>query len=321
MMGRPDPAVKRRSARASAPARARATPGAVAVAAAAVAVLLMPSGVACGRRIELLAKVPLPAAPRLAAPRIVAAISDAAAIDEDPTFTADLVELYFMSNRTGTKDIWTSRRAAAGDAWGTPALVAELSTPADNDWSPCVSSSGLSIWFASDRAGGRGKIWFSSRPRRTDAWSPPALVAELSGDDVDFAPAVDATETMMLFSSNRTGSAGYDIYLSTRASPGAAWGPPAAVAPLDSGSDEYDPFVARAGLIVFFTSMRSGMGDLYWSSRASAADPFAPPTRLDDADSDAYDSDSTLSADLGYMMFSSTRSGNAEIYETTAVTN
>jgi len=41
--------------------------------------------------------------------------------------------------------------------------------------------------------------------------------------------------------------------------------------------------------------------------------------RLDDLDSAAYDSDSTLSPDLGTMMFSSTRSGNAEIYETSTL--
>ena len=40
---------------------------------------------------------------------------------------------------------------------------------------------------------------------------------------------------------------------------------------------------------------------------------------LDDVNSPDYDSDATLSPDLGTMMFSSTRSGNAEIYETRAI--
>ena len=88
---------------------------------------------------------------------------------------------------------------------------------------------------------------------------------------------------------------------------------------MNSNDDEYDPFVAQGGLVVFFTSMRSGMGDIYWSSRGALGDPFGPPVPLDDVNSTAYDSDATLSADLGYMMFSSTRSGNAEIYETSAL--
>ena len=68
-----------------------------------------------------------------------------------------------------------------------------------------------------------------------------------------------------------------------------------------------------------FTSMRSGVGDIYWSARQSLAEPFAPLVALDDLNSGDYDPDTTLSVDLGYLMFSSTRSGNAEIYETTAV--
>jgi hypothetical protein len=115
------------------------------------------------------------------------------------------------------------------------------------------------------------------------------------------------------------GGADFDIYVATRATTGAAWGWPAPVVGINSGSDEYDPFVAQAGLVVFFTSMRSGMGDLYWSSRSSLSEAFAPPVALADLNSAAYDSDATLSADLGTMMFSSTRSGNAEIYETRAV--
>ncbi len=40
---------------------------------------------------------------------------------------------------------------------------------------------------------------------------------------------------------------------------------------------------------------------------------------LTDVDSTSYDSDSSLSPDLSYMMLSSTRSGNAEVYETHAM--
>jgi hypothetical protein len=147
----------------------------------------------------------------------------------------------------------------------------------------------------------------------------PAAVAELSGSAVDFAPAVDATETLLFFSSNRTGSAGFDLYAASRASARTTWAVPRAIAGLNSASDEYDPFVAQGGLVVFFTSMRSGAGDLYWSARSSTEEAFRTPTRLTDLDSDAYDSDSSLSPDLSYMMFSSTRSGNAEIYETHSV--
>jgi hypothetical protein len=265
------------------------------------------------------------APPRFSPPVLVAALSDTASIDEDPTFTGDLLELYFMSTRAGDRDIWTSRRAAAADPWQAPTRVDALDS-ADSDWAPAVSLDGLRIWFASDRNSvGRGQIWMASRASRTATWNAPAPVADLASGSIDFAPAADATETTLYLSSDRAnaaataGGADFDLYASTRASTGAAWGWPAPIPGVNSASDEYDPFVAQGGLIIFFTSMRSGAGDIYWSSRRSLAEPFAPPVPLDDLNSPAYDSDSTLSQDLGYMMFSSTRSGNAEIYETTAV--
>jgi hypothetical protein len=266
-----------------------------------------------------------PPPPRFTPPVLVAALSDPDAIDEDPTFTGDLMELFFMSNRAGGRDIWTSRRATAADPWQPPTRVGELDS-IESDWAPAVSLDGLRIWFASDRdSAPRGQIWRATRASRTAAWDPPAPVSELGSDSVDFAPAVDATETTMYFSSDRANAGGtvggddFDIYASMRAGTGTTWGWPAAVAGIASSDDEYDPFVAQGGLVVFFTSMRSGMGDIYWSSRRSLAEPFAAPSPVDDLNSNAYDSDTTLSPDLGTLMFSSTRSGNAEIYEATAL--
>lgn len=282
--------------------------------------------VGCGSKDQLLGSLisdgdggnPPLAPPRFAPPEPVTALSDPDSIDEDPTFTGDLLELYFMSNRNGTKDIWTSRRAVATDPWGAPALVSELSSSA-TDYSPGISVDGLVIWFATDRDMSRGRIWQSTRSARTDPWPAPVPVAELASASIDFAPVVDATETTMFFTSNRPGSAasGYDIFFTTRPTTADPWGT-AQLAPggVNSDSDEYDPFIGQGTLVLFFTSMRSGMGDIYWTARRSPGDPFQPATLLTDLASSMYDSDSSLSPDLTYMMFSSTRSGNAEIYET-----
>src|SRR5262249_8488110 len=149
---------------------------------------------------------------------------------------------------------------------------------------PAVSLDGLRIWFASDRGSvGRGQIWMASRASRAGPWNAPAPVAELASGSIDFAPAVDATETTLYLSSDRAnaaataGGADFAAYAATRAWTGGAWGWPAPVPGVNSGSDEYDPSVAQGGLIVFFTSMRSGAGDIYWSSRRSLGEPFAPP--------------------------------------------
>ena len=135
----------------------------------------------------------LPSPPRFSTPQLVAELSSSA-IDEDPTFTGDLLEVCFMSNRAGTKDIWTSHRAAATDAWAPPVRVAELSSPSD-DWGPALTPDGLAIWFATDRVGGRAQLWRASRadPLRSRGGRRSA-VPELASSAVDLSPAVDAAE-------------------------------------------------------------------------------------------------------------------------------
>ncbi len=89
---------------------------------------------------------------------------------------------------------------------------------------------------------------------------------------------------------------------------------------LDTAADEADPFVAQGGLVVFFTLTRvRSEGDLYWSVRRSTDASFPPPWPLTDVNSPAIESDPTLSVDLLYLMFASSRSGNTEIYESHAL--
>ena len=262
-----------------------------------------------------------PEVPRFSPPTLVTALSDPSADDEDPTFTGDLRELYFSSDRAGDSDIWVSRRASPSDLWGAPSMVVELSSIGHVDRSPSVSLDGLSIWFTTDRELFRGRIWHSTRPNTQSPWAAPAPVSELSSPNFDSAPAVDAAETTMFFSSLHQNSATQtDIYASTRASVSQPWGSPVRVPGLDTTADEADPFVAQGGLVVFFTLTRPGQsGDLYWSVRHATDASFPPPWPLTDVNSPAAESDPTLSVDLLYLMFASARSGNIEIYESHAL--
>src|SRR5688572_31730161 len=81
------------------------------------------------QRSELLGRISVEAGagapPRFSPPVLVAALSDSDAIDEDPTLTGDLRELFFMSTRGGDRDLWTSERDSADAAWEPPTRVAE----------------------------------------------------------------------------------------------------------------------------------------------------------------------------------------------------
>jgi Tol biopolymer transport system component len=253
------------------------------------------------------------------APQLVAAVSDPNAYDADPTFTGDLLELFFMSDRAGSKDIWTSHRSSSTDPWGAPTIVAALNSSA-TDEGPSISLDGLRIWFVTEREVPFRRIWQSSRPSRSDPWVTPTVVAELATSATDFGPSVDAEETTMFFGSNRPGAMGIDVFSTTRASPSLPWGPPKLVPGVNGPSDDKDPFVTEGGLVIFFTSMRRGAGDIFWSERQSTNGPFPAPVALVDINSPtAYDSDPTLSLDLTYLMFDSARSGISDIFESHAI--
>lgn len=257
-------------------------------------------------------------APRFSAPQLVAPLSNPTAEDGDPTFSGDLLELVFTSNRYGSKDLWVSRRVTASDPWGSPAPIDDLNT-GFAEYSPTLSLDGLRIWFTTDRDMTAGRIWRSLRPSRSAPWGPAFPVPELAnppgGPARDFALGMEAAETLLMFSSNRRGALAYDIYFATRTGGGLPWEDPMRVSGINGPLDDWDPFVAQGGLVVFFASTRTGAGDLFFSARQSTAEAFPTPQPLVDLNSPSFESDPTLSQDLTYIMFDSDRSGNSEIYE------
>ena len=291
---------------------------------------------ACGRRSELLGSIGVPrpldagdapdsprdgstsALPRFTAPTLISSLSGPFWHDADPTFTGDLLELFFTSDRGGTLDLWVSHRATADSPWDAPTAVTELDT-SSSEYGAAISLDGLRIWFTTDRDGSPGRIWRAQRTSRATPWGPPVPVTELANlpgaTGKDFAPAVDAVETTLVFGSKRLGSQEYDIYYATRAAGGLPWGTPMLVPGINGPFEDWDPFVAQGGLVVFFTSLRQGSGDIFWAARQSTAEAFPSPQPVIDLNSENYDSDVTLSVDLTYVMFDSTRGGSSDLYE------
>jgi len=94
--------------------------------------------------------------------------------DEDPTLTADLLQIYFTSRRpggSGNGDIWFATRASRTLPFDIDTLNPAVGEEVNSEYqelSPAISRDGLTLWLASDRPGGLGglDIWQTERSSR-----------------------------------------------------------------------------------------------------------------------------------------------------------
>lgn len=157
--------------------------------------------------------------------------------------------------------------------------------------SPWLTADGLTLYFASDRPGGYGKLdlWVATRNSTSENW----------GDPVNLGPAVNtaASEAMPCLSSDeltlyfsdanpfgwtpRTGVSGnFQLWSTTRATWQSSWGIPTDLgAPVGTTYAESYPHVSRDGLSFYFSSTRPGLG-LYVAYRTAPNDPWLAPTNL-----------------------------------------
>ena len=233
--------------------------------------------------------------------------------DDDPTATGDLLELYF--NRSS--DIYVTKRASLSDAWGTPVAVAELNT-ADGETTPEVSYDGLTMYFASSRAGtlGGNDIWRSTRASRSAAWSSPVHVNELSSASAEGSPA-QTDPLSILLDSDRAGATLLDIFIATRGAPMGAFGTPVPIGELNTGKDEGNPMFGAGSLTIYFDSSRSGDRELYVATRTTATTVFGAPVRIDELSSPGDETDAWISPDGHTMYFTSDRDGTQRLWQTT----
>ena len=233
----------------------------------------------------------------------------------DPTLTADELELYFSSNPNTDWDIWVVKRASSTAQWVPPSQVAELSSDS-LDETPEVSADGLTIYLASDRAGGSAgeHLWVSHRATRAASWDPPVPVTDFVGGDTDLAPTLSHDQLLMVFASLH--GSDWDLYATTRSSTTALWGTPYPLAELNSPQFDWDPALYRDGTSIVFASRRLNTANsLFYATRATVTDTFSvpkPATELNVND----DSDPWLSNDGSHIVFDSRRGGGPiKIYE------
>ncbi len=179
------------------------------------------------------------------------------------TMTADGQQLFFTGcNRRGgmgSCDIYRSFRE--GRSWSTPE---NLGPPVNSDkWEsqPSISSDGKTLYFSSNRAGGKGGAdIFVTHLAPNGEWTEPRNL----GDSINTAgyeetPFIHADGRTLYFTSNgHVGMGGKDIYMSRLDEKG-IWSTPKNLGyPINTWKDEMGLFVDASGKLAYFGSDRDG---------------------------------------------------------------
>jgi Tol biopolymer transport system component len=154
--------------------------------------------------------------------------------DEPGSLSADGLTLYFdVGSTTGV--MYTSTRATKDAPWGPRVSFSPTVNMPNYDAILIVSPDELELFFASSRPGGYGQldIWVTTRATKSDSWGTPMnLGPAVNTYSLDVPVCISPDGLTLFVFSNRPGGFGaFDMWMTTRASKGSAWGPPTNLGP------------------------------------------------------------------------------------------
>jgi WD40-like Beta Propeller Repeat len=214
----------------------------------------------------------------------------------------------------GNEQIGVATRPDRGDTFGTASV---LPAPVNQvvEGTPHVSRDGLSLYFYSARDGGsvNRELYVATRADTASPFSAVSPLASLNSSAVDHLPWVSTDELIIYFASARGGDS--DVWSATRASRAQAFGAPAPVSELNSTANDNRVALTEDELVVILSSDRSGVGwDLYQSVRARRDEPFSAPEPIAALNTPHMEADPALTLDGRELFFTSTSSGETEIW-------
>ena len=178
------------------------------------------------------------------------------------TMSIDNKHLFFtvINNEAGAvnADIYFSDFLSLSGDWSVPKKVSGINDPERWDSQPSLASDGKTLYFASDRKGGRGGVdlYVTIRNEVTGEWSKPenlGTTINTSGDEM--SPFMHSDFQTLYFSSNGLpGVGGYDIFLARKTADG-KWAEPKNIGvPINTTGDDLGFFVSTDGRLGYFAS-------------------------------------------------------------------
>jgi serine/threonine protein kinase len=209
-----------------------------------------------------------------------------------------------------------SRRTSRDEPFGPPVpLSSAINNERHPGESPFLTQDGLTLWFTSDRPGGRGKqdLWFSRRASLDAPFEEPANAGpNVNTSDDEAAPFVSPDGLTLLF------ARGFPrhLYQSTRASTDKPFGTPRRLDSVSVGLFSQFARISSDGLAMVLRGLaRTPDEGICLARRRSVDEDFGPPVSLGPMFKDFKGSALALSGDDRTLYFAADRPGSLGLYD------
>lgn len=234
-----------------------------------------------------------------------------------PAVFDDTLGLVFAS--ASPSDLFSARRASRGSPDFGDVTPLGVNT-GSAEVTPWLSADGLTLLFASDRAGAQSPrdLMRATRPALDQPFATPTFITELNSFWTENLPSLHLGGRVLIFSSDRPGGVGImDLWQASRPGATGPFGNAASIAQLNSASDDSGATLTADALSVYFTSERSGGEggrDLWFAERTDAGSTFSSPQNLAEVNGASDDADPAISADGRELFFATSRAGGSQIW-------
>lgn len=229
---------------------------------------------------------------------------------EDSTTTS-------TSASTSTDDTASDGSPCAGLDWTV--VTWEPIEPVNtefNEYQPFLLADGRTLLFSSHGTWAHSDILAAVRSAPGDPFvlSPHDMFYGLNTDHDEFRVELSNDGLRAYFSSIRLGQTmKTDVFFAERPDVTASFGDPVPV--IEGPDHDHDPHLTDDELALYYAPVVDGQHDLWWTTRSSTREPFAPPQVLADLNMPGlHDKSPSLSRDQLILVFASLRAGAGDIF-------
>jgi hypothetical protein len=197
---------------------------------------------------------------------LVVEVSSSSA-DGAPSLSADGLTMFLSSARpggVGGNDVWVATRSNPTASFGTPVVVAEVSS-LSSETGPFISADGLTLYI-----GVEGTIVSASRPALDMPFETPTELVELDIGGTIGGPTLSDDE-LEIFFTGQIGGDSSELWVARRATRSDPFGTPELVSEVNSPSADFSAELTDGGRTLYLTSSRAGgvgADDLYVATRS-----------------------------------------------------